>query len=195
MLRDALHVEKAVYSAEGAGLHPVPRSGEYAGLIRRLFRRHSALALIGVDRTSRTAEATRGVAAELGTAGNRVLVIAAHRLVRSDIPSVTTGYSKDAVPNVWLWPDGAGVLHPAVEESPDELDWLSCHCRVFDAVLLECPPITVSPETAEIAALADAAVLVVEAARTPKREIEHVQRLLELQEVKLAGSILMKRRQ
>lgn len=194
MHRDALYIDKQLYSADGAGLHPVPRSGEYAGLVRRLFRGHSALAVVGVDRTSRTAEAIRGIAAELGTSGNRVLVVAGQRLGRSDMPSITTGISKDAIPNVWLWPDSDAALHPAIEEPAEESDWLSCLCREFDAVLLECPAIDLSPETAEIAAMADAAVLVVEAARTPKRQIAHVQRLLELRGVKLAGCILMKRR-
>jgi Mrp family chromosome partitioning ATPase len=66
--------------------------------------------------------------------------------------------------------------------------------RDFDAVLLECPPVETAPAAAAIAAMADATVLVIEACRTTKQQIQRDQQALQLRGVKLAGCILMRRR-
>jgi tyrosine-protein kinase Etk/Wzc len=75
-----------------------------------------------------------------------------------------------------------------------ESDWLAYLCREFDMVLLDCPAVGTSPAAAETAAMADAAVLVVEAAQTPKQRIKQAQRILDLTGVRLAGCVLMQRR-
>jgi len=65
--------------------------------------------------------------------------------------------------------------------------------RVFDAVLLNCP----APRAlgaSEIAALVEAAVLVVEAGQTTRQQVQRDRRLLEMAGIKLSGCILMQRR-
>jgi hypothetical protein len=64
--------------------------------------------------------------------------------------------------------------------------------RDYDAVILDCPPVEVSQGVVSIAASARAAVLAVDATRTPKHQILLDQRRLESSGVKLAGCILIK---
>ena len=197
MSRDALYINNTGFPADAGGPRRLPRSGEYAALLRRLFRSHTALAVVGIGPNSRSVEAVKGIASELGSSGYRVVVVTAESLLRADAPSVTTGYRTGAAANVWFWPDGSDAPAGDFEDAQEprfESDWLGYLCREFDMVLLDCPAIDTSPAAPEIAAMADAAVLVVEAGRTPKERIQHAQRTLELSGVKLAGSILMQRR-
>jgi hypothetical protein len=175
----------------------MPRSGEYAHLVRRLFRSHSALAVIGIGQKSRSAEALQGIASELGACGNRVVVVTSEGLLRNEDPSMRSRYRSESAPNVWYWPDGPGSsagFDAETLEKSNEVDRLGYLCREFDVVLLDCAAADCSPSTAEVAALADAAVLVVEAGQTPKRRIQDFQRILETRGVRLAGCILMERR-
>ncbi len=197
MTTDSVFIDKSGYSGNAVGLHAVPRSGEYAGLVRRLFRSHSALAVIGIGQKSRAAEAVRGIAAELGACGNRVVIVTPEGLLRTDPPAVGSGYRVGGFPNVWLWPDASdGSLDtgPELGESPTEVDRIAYLCREFDFVLLDCPAIDTSPSAPDIAAMADATVLVVEAAQTARNRVEDAQRMLELRGVRLAGCILLQRR-
>jgi len=60
--------------------------------------------------------------------------------------------------------------------------------------LLDCPATGATPAAAQLAAMADAAMLVVEAGRTTRRQIQHDQRALQLTGVKVAGCILMQQK-
>ena len=73
-------------------------------------------------------------------------------------------------------------------------EWLDSLRLVFDSVLLDCPATETAPAAAQLAAMADAAMLVVEAGRTTRQQIQRDQRALQLRGVKLMGCILMRRR-
>lgn len=197
MSRDTLIIDKVGHRANGTGRQRVPRSGDYATLIHRLFRGHSALAVIGIGQRSRSSEAVRGIASELGTSGNRVVIVKPEDLLRADTSAERPGYRMDNAPNVWFWPDGLDTstdLDGESAEQPGESGWLGYLCREFDVVLLDCRATDFTTTAAEVAAMADAAVLVVEAVETPKQQIQRVQRILEMSGVRLAGCILMQRR-
>jgi Mrp family chromosome partitioning ATPase len=101
------------------------------------------------------------------------------------------------VPNVSLWPSTFGTpveLFQSTAPAPSDGNWLGSLRREFDAVLLDCPSVDTAPATATIAAMADATVLVVEAGRTSKQQIQRDQQALQLRGVDLAGCILMRRR-
>jgi hypothetical protein len=177
--------------------YKLPHSGEYAELIRRFFRSPTSLALIGASAPTRTAEAARGIAAEIGSLGARAVIVKVDQLVGVDSPPAGARCAREGALNVWLCPQPSAA---SVEfaQNPEgahvESDWLSSLARDFDAVLLECPAIEISPLAVEMASFCDAAVLVVEAGRTVRQQIQDVQRTLVIRGVKLAGCVLMKRR-
>ena len=190
-------IDKAGHRTNGTGRQRVPRSGDYATLIHRLFRSHSALAVIGIGQRSRSSEAVKGIASELGTSGNRVVIVKPEDLLRAETSTARSGYRMDNSPNVWFWPDGLDTSTDGADESveqPGESGWLGYLCREFDVVLLDCRATEFTTTATEVAGMADAAVLVVEAVETPKQQIQRVQRILEISGVRLAGCILMQRR-
>jgi Mrp family chromosome partitioning ATPase len=71
-------------------------------------------------------------------------------------------------------------------------NWLDGLRRDYDAVILDCPAVEASQGVVPIAASAKAAVLAVDASRTPKHQILLDQRRLQSGGVKLAGCILIK---
>jgi hypothetical protein len=198
MSRNALILEQeASHAPHRAPLQPVPRAGEYSDLIRRLVRSHSVLAIIGVGPASRAAEACRGVAVELAASGNRIVIVQVDDLLRASPVPAATACLPGSVPNVWFWPSTAGPsieFFPSPVAPPAESDWLADLRRDFDSVLLDCSVPETAPGAAEIAAMADAAVLVVESGQTHKQHIQRDQRALQLRGVKLAGCILMQQR-
>ena len=196
MSKNALILEKAI-SKPPSLLEAVPRSGEYLDLVRSLFQGHSVVAVVDSGSGSRAPEACRGIAAELAASGNRVVIVQVASLLRMSQFPDATACLPGRVPNVSLWPGTAGApveffQSPAPE--PSDGNWLASLRRDFDAVLLECPPVETAPAAAAIAAMADAAVLVIEACRTTKQQIQRDQQALQLRDVKLAGCILMRRR-
>ena len=152
------------------------------------------LAVIGAS--PRATEACTGIAAELAASGKRVVIVEVDGLLRSDSLPGATGCLPGSIPNVWVWPpasDGAVEFYPRPAQPAGEADWLGALRRVFDAVLLNCP----APRAlgaSEIAALAEAAVLVVEAGQTTRQQVQRDRRLLETAGIKLSGCILMLRR-
>ena len=196
MSKNALILEKAA-SKPPALLEAVPSSGEYSDLIRSLFQGRSVVAVVDGGSGSRAPEACRGIAAELAASGNRVVIVQVASLLRmSQLPDARACLPGRA-PNVSLWPSTVGApveffQSPAPE--PSAGNWLGALRRNFDSVLLDCPPVETAPAAAAIAAMADAAVLVVEACRTTKQQIQRDQQALQLRGVKLAGCILMRRR-
>jgi Mrp family chromosome partitioning ATPase len=197
MSSNALSLAKAAPTAAEAPLKPLPRPGEYLDLVCRLFRSRAVLAVIGAGSGSRSAEACRGIAAELAASGHRVVIVPVESLLQTNPLPPATACVAGKVPNVWLWPDTPSApveFFQSCPTSPADSDWLAPLRREFDAVLLDCPSIDSEPAVPEIAALAEVAVLVVESGLTPKPKIQRDQRMLEIRGVKLAGCILMQRR-
>lgn len=185
---------------------PIPQFPE---LIRRLFRDRSAVAIVssGFDGVGGVCDA---IAAELGALGKRSVIVQVERLLNVSLAilSAENAPVPGSTPNVWHWPC---PLDRQIEffksQSPVKIDagkWLDSLRQSFDYVLLSCPPLEPeNPELqqmeaadgiAEVAAAADVAVLVVEASRTPRRQIQRDQIKLQLRGVKLGGCILIRRR-
>lgn len=198
MSRNALILENSLSPTNPpAQLRPVPRSGEYSDLIHRVFRSHSVLAVIGAGAASRSAEACSGIAAELAASAKRVVVVQVDALLRASTPPAASACRPGGAPNVWLWPSASAAsveFFQSPQQPSLESDWLAVLRRDFDAVLLACPSLETAPAVADIAALADAAVLVVESGQTARQQIQRDQRTLELTGAKLTGLILMQRR-
>ena len=196
MSKNALILEKST-SPSPALLESLPSSGEYLDLIRTLFQSRAVVAVVDSGSGARAPEACRGIAAELAASGNRVVIVEVASLLRmSQIPDATACLPGRA-PNVSLWPGTAGApveFFQSPASAPSDGNWLASLRRDFDAVLLDCPPVETAPAAAAIAAMADAAVLVIEACRTPKQQIQRDQQALQLRGVQLAGCILMRRR-
>ncbi len=192
MSRNAFIVEKTLPQTPSPRPPQVAGSTEYAELRRLVLRSRSVLALLGAGSRSRTGEACRGLAAELSASGQRVIIV--------DVAGLRPGCSPSAIacrpgasPGVWHWngeDDSSVEFFPRPGKVTAESDWLQDLRRSFDVVLLNCP----SREYAEVAAMADAAVLVVEAGETPKQQIQRDQRALSAVGVALAGCVLMRRR-
>jgi hypothetical protein len=171
----------------------VPHPGPYQELIRRHFPSHSAVAIVGGG------DVCENIAAELAASGNRVLIVSVHALLHMNPIAMPeeSGCTPARTPNVWLWPSAAGgKFELSWYRGPADAagKWLDSLRLTFDAVLLDCPATETAPGAAQLAAMADAAILVVEAGLTTRRQIQHDQRALQSMGVKLAGCILMHRK-
>ena len=196
MSKNALILEKST-SPSPALLESLPSSGEYLDLIRTLFQSRAVVAVVDSGSGARAPEACRGIAAELAASGNRVVIVQVASLFRMSQFPDARACRPGRAPNVSLWPGTAGApveFFQSPASAPSDGNWLASLRRDFDAVLLECPPVETAPAAAAIAAMADATVLVIEACRTTKQQIQRDQQALQLRGVKLAGCILMRRR-
>jgi hypothetical protein len=193
MSRNALILEKAASRTPAPPQsRTAPHRGDYTELIRRL-RDHSTLAVINAGSGSRSDAACTGIARELNASGKRVVIV--HLTGTDRMPGVTT-YVPGESPNVSLWPnapDGSVEFFQRSITPALESEWLSELRPKFDAVLLDCSRAE-RAHAAQFAAKADVAVLVVEAGRITKEQIQREQRGLHLAGVNLAGCILMQQR-
>ena len=177
-----------------AQLPPYP--GEYTQLIQRLFQGPSVVAIIGAGSGGGVTGICEAVATELSRQGRRVVLVSVQRLLPMNPITLPdeTAFVAGPARNVWIWPSSAGeqieFFKPPLPVGAE--NWLDALRRKFDSVLLDCPAVETAPLGVAIAARADAAVLAVEAARTPKNHILRDQRSLELSGVKVAGCILIK---
>ena len=173
----------------------IRRPAEFRGLIHRLFHGHSAAAFIGPGSDSPTSEACWELARELAVDGNRVVIVDVDRMLHVTPLPGPSACSPGLASNVWIWPSGADASIESLPSAPSgESDWLISLRKAFDAVLLDCPALETEPAAAEIAARADAGVLVVEAGHSKKKQIRQDERALERRGVNLVGCILMRRR-
>jgi Mrp family chromosome partitioning ATPase len=189
---------------ESVFVHPalareVPRSGEYLELIRRHFQTRAAVAIVSVGSGQGAGDVCEDIAAELAASGNRVVIVSVEALLRMN-PVATpdeSGCTLGKTPNVWLWPSAPGgqvEFFKSRGAAEPARTWLDSLRLTFDSVLLDCPAMETAPAAAQLAAMADAAMLVVESGRTTRQQIQHDQRALQLRGVKLTGCILMRRR-
>lgn len=197
MSKNALILEKSGSSTYvPKHLRVAARAGEYAGVAGCLLRAGSVIAVIGADSTVRTTAAEHGIAAELGAGGKRVVLVPTEGCSRAEVLPPAAACVPAAEPNVWVWPhtsgDAVDFFPPSAKPSagPDRLLEFR---RAFDVVLLDCAPVD-APGGLDWAAKADAAILVVEAGRTTKQQVQHSRRVMDLAGVKLAGCVLMQRR-
>lgn len=175
-----------------------PSTREYGGLIHRLFQSPTALAVVGIGLDKGVVGVCEGIANELAESGKRVVVVPVDRLLRMNpiiVPGETALMSGIAR-NVWLWPSPLGrpiEFFNSSESKPTGTEsWLDALRRNFDAVLLECPAIDSTFGVTEVAAMADATVLVVEAGKTSRQQIQHDQHALQSRGATLAGCILLR---
>jgi hypothetical protein len=179
---------------------PEPSTREYGGLIHRLFQGPTAVAVVGIGLDKGVVGVCEGIARELAESGKRVVVVPVDRLLRMNPITVPgeTALMSGIARNVWLWPSPLGrpiEFLNAPESKPGNADsWLEALRRNFDSVLLECPAVDSTFGVTEVAGMADAVVLVVEAGKTSKQQIQHDQRALESRGATLAGCILLRRK-
>lgn len=179
---------------EKSGSTAAVPAGCYSELIRCLFRTPAAVAIVSRG----AALICEDIAAELAAGGKRVVIVPVDALLRmSNVPVPhQADYLPGRIENVWHWPVPAHVrIGFSKSRVPaDTIHWLESLRLNFDAVLLDCPALETAPDSAEIAAMADAAVLAVETGVTTKLQVRRDQQALEAKGVKLAGSILIGRR-
>jgi hypothetical protein len=172
--------------------------GEYQHLIRRLFAKPSIVAIGGSGSSDAVRKICDDIASELASAGGRVVVVPVATALGAnptEIPNETAFVPGNA-PNIWIWPPSTGHEIELFEfrEPTGQENWLGALRRNFDAVLLDCPALGTMAGVGKVMALADAAVLAVEAGRTSKHQVQQDQRSLQLNGAKLAGCILIKQR-
>ena len=168
---------------------------EYAALIQRLFETACVVAVIGAGSGHGVTGICEGIASELSRLGRRVALVSVSALLQANPKALSneTTSLRGVGRNVRLWPSNAGQqIEFFKSRFPVEAkNWLEALREDFDAVLLDCPALETAPGGAAIAAMAEAAVLAVDATHTPKHQILLDQRILLLNGVKLAGCILI----
>jgi hypothetical protein len=166
-------------------------SGEYGELIHRLFKGPSSVAIVGIGVDKGVVGVCEGIAKELAESGKRVVIVPVASLLRSETALITT-----IARNVWLWPSPLGrpleFFNSPESQQGAAHNWLEALQRNFDSVLLDCPALDLMFGVAEVAAMADAVVLVVQSGRTSKQHIQDDQRALQLRGATLAGCILLR---
>jgi Mrp family chromosome partitioning ATPase len=196
MSRNSLVLEKAAeeQSLEVRHLSQPAASREYTELIRRLFPSPAAVAVVGTIPGEDVSGICAGLAKELANSGKRVLVASVEKLLRMrpiPVPDATV-FLPGEIPNVWSWRTPPGPrLEIFRSQATTEGQWLDTLRRSFDSVVLDCSAVFSESGAAEVAALADAAVLIVEAGKTDKQRIKHLQQTLELKGAKVAGIVLV----
>ena len=170
-------------------------SGEYGEVIRLLFELPAAVAILG---SSRVAE---DLGAELAACGKRVVIVAVNELLRMNPIPVPdeTALRPGRAPQVWVWPAPVGQKieffrsrETTFEKVAGAENWLDSLRGRFDAVLLDCPNVEEAPGVSEAAAMADCALLAVEAGYTLKEQVQKDQRALQLRGARVAGCVLVK---
>jgi hypothetical protein len=182
-------------SKDSRGVDAGARAGEYKELIEGLFRESAAVAMVGSGCGESAVDVCEGIAAELAGVGKRVVLVSVQRLLQTGPVTLSeeTVFMPGATHNVWRWPSFFGQRIESFKPrgAAGAESWLDALRRNFDAVLLDCPALETPPGVAAVAAMADAAVLVVEAARTTKHQMLRDQRALQSGGVRLAGCILI----
>jgi hypothetical protein len=177
---------------------PTPLPGQYSDLIRSLFDRPAVVSLIGEPGSDFISSTTGTLAAELSAHGKRVVIVPVENLLRLNPIPVPheSSFLPGPAPHVWIWPSTTDQKLEFFKSGEPVVpgNWLDALRRNFQVVLLDCPHAQQDHGVAEIAAMSDTALLVVEAGVTPKLQIQQNQRALQLRGVPLAGCILVHRK-
>jgi hypothetical protein len=197
MSRNALILNNRATEEAGVGqLRSASGCGNYADLIRRVFRSHSVLAVIGANSGCQTDEVCRGIAGDLSGSGYRVVIVDVDTLLMSSSVPDPDGFAPGRVANVCTWPPAVDSVEffSSSSKSLGESDWLASLRREFDAVLLNFRVIPTGARASLVARQADTAVLLTAAGSTTRQQVGRAQRHVELEGIHLAGCILMQRR-
>ena len=142
--------------------------------------------------------------------GKRTLVIDAQRLKSlyvSDYIHMPHCCYETSLANLWLLPEaeergGTGQLEKYSRRSqPDawqlgpefSADRIGALRASFDYILIDCPPLDASSEATILAPFVDGMVIVVEAGRAKREQIQRAQQTVEMAEGRLLGFVLNKR--
>jgi Mrp family chromosome partitioning ATPase len=174
-----------------------PTISEYKTLIETLFRDRADVAIIGAGYGLGVSKVCSEIASELSRLGKRTVLVSVSDVLHLDSAnfSEVSAVAPSSGRSYWLWPPPArphsdfSLLRPL---SSGGRSWLDGLRRDYDAVILDCPTVEASQGVVSIVASAKAAVLAVDASRTPKHQILLDQRRLQSSGVKLAGCILIK---
>ena len=139
--------------------------------------------------------------------GKRTLVVDARRLQRlrvADYMYMPRSCVRTALPNLWTLPmedfadapaDKTRLQLAAWQNEPEfGLDRVQALSTSFDYTLIDCPSIKSSYEAALLAPMVDGVILVIEADRTKRDQIQRAQQTIEMANGKLLGMVLNKRR-
>jgi len=200
ILTDPYPKSSSIEDDESPVLRPPTNQSTYSSLIQQLFSTPAVVAVFGAGTGDQVRDTCTGIASELASVGRRAVVVSVQALL-DPMPSVGSTednlltaepVDSEGMQKYWLWPprgghraESFGFRRPGKPEA-----WVDSLRRNFDAVLLDCQSVETTPGSVAVGTLADAAILVVEAARTPKTQILRDKRALQLTGIKLAGCIL-----
>ncbi len=142
--------------------------------------------------------------------GKQTLIVDAHRLRSlyvSDYTRMPQCCYETSLANLWLLPeteDEGGTNQLEKYRGPSEPDaWhlepesgadrIGALRVSFDYILIDCPPLNASPEATILAPFVDGMVIVVEAGRAKRDQIQRAQQTVEMAEGRLLGFVLNKR--
>jgi hypothetical protein len=175
-------------------------SGEYVELIRRLFHGPAAVAVVGGQigiRAGSVSQIAQDLAERLSASGKRVVVVPIGDLLGTNLMSTPEEPASipGSDPRIWVWPAPGGqkIEFFKSRECDDRVNWLDSLRRNFDSVLLDCPNVEDAPGVSEVAAMADAAVLVAQAGATSRQQVQQDCRALQLRGARVVGCILIQR--
>jgi hypothetical protein len=154
---------------------------------------------------------TQAFAVELAKhSERRTLIITAERLQTlrvADYIRMPEGCTRTNIENLWVMGteksnngkgNGKALERNKVTRLEDEsefgLDRIEALRLTFPNILIDCRSLKVSAEAAVLAASVDGVVVVVEAGRTRRDEIQNAQRTIEMAQGNFLGTILNKRR-
>jgi hypothetical protein len=167
---------------------------QYPALTDGLLRSSACIALIATESSGACNQLCMRMATELSAANRRVLLVSVSRLLTMSEFVPPDELTMRTLPSstVSIWPAFEEVSsdNSAPGEFLADARWMNYLRRNFDSTVLDCPPIHSISGVADVAALADLALLVVDGARTPKEDLLRDQRTLLSEGVELSGCIL-----
>jgi len=167
---------------------PVPARRAYAELAARLFgdSGYRVVAFSSAGRGEGVTRTVRELARELTCAGRSVVVLDGD-LRRLRLPGLDVPESEPGSPPPIL---GA----PLVTESEQQPTTLAALRDRYDCILLDWGSLQASVNLLRLASAADGVVLVIEAGRTAKEQVEHAVQVIREARGTLLGFVLNKRR-
>lgn len=176
-------------------LRPGPGTGQYAELIKRHFVGYTVVAIIGAGSGEGVSAMCEELAADIAGQGRRIALVSVRSMLEQPLIDYTdTALSSYGAPGQvchWPPPDLSMNLARVPGGIFASAKWLTSLRVRFDSVLLDCPALSGALGSAEIAAMADTAILAVDGDNTPIHQIVMDQRTLKLSGVKLETCVLM----